>query len=314
MSWIIRSSPVWSSPRSNMVPFAETFPGRSPARAERSKQFFGERVVVIQCSMTQGWVEEKKKEGMIWVETVRLEEKCRGWVEVKEPGAAMRAQVKAKKGAERRKEERCNRNERGTPAVDNWSSDVPTQSERFSTWGYYTTGAQTLKPHYSPRVRTSLFLPLAGAREGGESRAEYLKEKCTFWVFSVHFPEDAHTPAVRYGTGLKVVFFVLFLWHKPTEFEISPVWLIPEPLDKWMLLKLCFRFKIRCRTRNAVQENITTLKMKYSILVENIHNSFDVMMSMCYVTKHANQLAWPFLVQSSHSKGVNTDTSPVLPG
>lgn len=109
-------------------------------------------------------------------------------------------------------------------------------------------------------------------------------------------------------------FFFFFKWHKPTEFEISPVWLIPEPLDKWMLLKLCFRFKIRCRTRKAVQENIITLKMKYSILVENIHNSFDVMMSMCYVTKHANQLAWPFLVQSSHSKGVNTDTSPVLPG
>ena len=136
----------------------------------------------------QGWVDEKKKKGMI-VETVRLEEKCRGWVEVKEPGAAMRAQVKAKKGAVRRKEERCNRNERGTPAVDNWSSDVPTQSERFSTWGYYTTGAQTLKPHYSPRVRTSLFLPLAGAREGGESRAEYLREKYTFRLFSVHFRE-----------------------------------------------------------------------------------------------------------------------------
>lgn len=226
MSWIIRSSPVWSSPRSNMVPFAETFPGRSPAGAGRSKQFFGERVVVIQCSMTQGWVEgkkEKKKEGMIWVETVRLEEKCRGWVEVKEPGAAMRAQVKAKKGAERRKEERCNRNERGTPAVDNWSSDVPTQSERFSTWGYYTTGAQTLKPHYSPRVRTSLFLPLAGAREGGESRAQYLKEKCTFWVFSVHFPEDAHTPAVRCGTGLKVFFFFLLMAQADWVWDITRV-------------------------------------------------------------------------------------------
>lgn len=209
MSWIIRSSPVWSSPRSNMVPFAETFPGRSPAGAGRSKQFFGERVVVIQCSMTQGWVEEKKKEGMIWVETVRLEEKCRGWVEVKEPGAAMRAQVKAKKGAERRKEERCNRNERGTPAVDNWSSDVPTQSERFSTWGYYTTGAQTLKPHYSPRVRTSLFLPLAGAREGGESRAEYLKENALFGSFLSIFRRTLTLlqSAVEQGWRLFFLFF-----------------------------------------------------------------------------------------------------------
>lgn len=107
MSWIIRSSPVWSSLESNILPFRGPFPVQIltwPSKVSNSLV----RVVVIQCSMMQWWVGKKRYD--CWDR--RLEEKCRGWIEVKEPGAEMRAQAKQKKGAVRRKEERCNRNER----------------------------------------------------------------------------------------------------------------------------------------------------------------------------------------------------------
>lgn len=60
----------------------------------------------------------------------------------------------ADKSRERERREGKMRPEwKGSPAADNWRADVATRSERSCTWGYSTTGPQTLTPHYSPPGR-----------------------------------------------------------------------------------------------------------------------------------------------------------------
>lgn len=113
------------------------FPSRILAAAPLQVSNFLVRVAVTQCTRVQCWEGGEKYD--CWDR--RLDETCRGWREVKEPWAEVRAQAKQKSSVSERLTEL---KVKDTDAVGNWSVDVAPQSESFFTRGFCTTGTQTL--------------------------------------------------------------------------------------------------------------------------------------------------------------------------
>lgn len=167
MSWIIRSSLVWSSSLFNMCPFKEAFPGQILSRLRKS----------FLCEAGSDLVEysvlKKRRKDDCW--DGRLERKCWRWVEVKEPGAKMRAQEKKKEGSVGRKEERYNRNERVLLLLIIVGVTCQRSLRGFHL-GVWYQGAQTVEPHYSP------FPPTADT-EGGAAGLNTFKKGTPFSSF-----------------------------------------------------------------------------------------------------------------------------------
>lgn len=108
MTWIFRSSLIGFLTHPLLIHLI--FLGQISARVTKATISFI-RLGVSYCRTTQ-WVKQKKKEGRNGCWDWRLGGKCWRWAEVKEPGAETRSQEREKRRTVRRKEERCNRNER----------------------------------------------------------------------------------------------------------------------------------------------------------------------------------------------------------